>query len=116
MLPPYSRGAATSRLLRLLEEGHGEVAVWREEREKVACWIDLLVPFCGDYTEANLWEPEELEKYNRFLQKRQRMEEVEKRSLSGEQIPGGGSHSTFSTGRTATAAQGRPNTCSPPVK
>jgi hypothetical protein len=45
----------------------------------MACWIDLLVPFCGDYMEANRWEPEEVEKYNRFLQKRQNRARMEKK-------------------------------------
>ncbi len=40
------------------------------EVEKIACWIDLLVPFCGDYTEAAAWTPEERQKYERYFAKR----------------------------------------------
>jgi hypothetical protein len=81
MLPPYSAGAAKSRLMTLLEQGHGDVRLSREEMDKIACWIDLLVPFCGDYLEANAWSEEELQKYSRFLAKRKRMQEIERRNI-----------------------------------
>ena len=29
---------------------------------KLACWIDLLVPYCGDYREANAWSQEDLDR------------------------------------------------------
>jgi hypothetical protein len=72
MLPPYSAGAAKSRLITMLEQGHNGVKLTREELDKVACWIDLLVPFCGDYVEANAWSPEEAGRYQHFLEKRRR--------------------------------------------
>ena len=65
----------------LLEQGHGDVKLSREETDKIACWIDLLVPFCGDYLEANTWSKSDLQKYSHFLDKRRRMEEVEQRSI-----------------------------------
>jgi hypothetical protein len=82
MLPPNFAGAAKSRLMALLEQRHGDVKLSREETDKVACWIDLLVPFCGDYFEANAWSDEETEKYARFLAKRKRMEELERRNIN----------------------------------
>ncbi len=81
MLPPYHAGAAKSELLPLLESGHGEVKLSREELEKIACWIDLLVPYCGDYTEANTWSEGEVEKYAHFLGKRRCMEEIERKNI-----------------------------------
>jgi cytochrome c553 len=72
MLPPYSAGAAKSRLITMLEQGHNGVRLTREELDKFACWIDLLVPFCGDYVEANAWSPEEAGRYQHFLEKRRR--------------------------------------------
>ena len=63
LLPPYSRGAATSKLMTLLRDGHEDVTLTRQELEKIACWIDLLVPFCGDYCEANAWSQEDLDLY-----------------------------------------------------
>jgi hypothetical protein len=81
MLPPYSAGAAKSELMMLLEKGHGGAKLSQEEIDKIACWIDLLVPFCGDYFEANAWTESELEKYNHFLEKRKGMQEMERRNI-----------------------------------
>jgi len=52
-----------------------------KEIEMLACWIDLLVPYCGDYTEANAWTKEELSKYNHFMSKRKYMEEIENKNI-----------------------------------
>ncbi|MBI4601840.1 MAG: hypothetical protein HY721_07750 [Planctomycetes bacterium] len=81
VLPPYHAGAARSRLLALLEAGHRDVSLSRGELEVIACWIDLLVPCCGDYTESNAWTEEEARKYRHFLEKRRRMEAIERRSI-----------------------------------
>jgi hypothetical protein len=77
MLPPYFAGAAKSRLMTMLEQGHYGVGLSREETDKFACWIDLLVPYCGDYVEANAWSPQEAERYERFAAKRKRSEAEE---------------------------------------
>jgi hypothetical protein len=81
MRKPYSAGSATSDLMRLLEEGHGDVGLTREETEKLACWIDLVVPYCGDYYEANAWFPFERARYDRFVRKRKKMEAIEERNI-----------------------------------
>ena len=81
MLPPYYKGAARSRLITLLEQDHEGVKLSRKEMDKIACWIDLVVPFCGDYTEANAWSPEEVRKYEHFLSKRKRMEQIEQENI-----------------------------------
>ena len=57
------------------------VRLSREELDKIACWIDLLVPFCGDYTEAGAWTDEERAKFRRYADKRARMEEIERRNF-----------------------------------
>jgi hypothetical protein len=77
MLPPYYKGSAVSGLIGMLEKGHNDVKLSREDIDKIACWIDLLVPYCGDYTEANAWSQKDIEKYDHFLQKRKRMEQIE---------------------------------------
>jgi hypothetical protein len=82
MLPPYSAGAARSRLLSMLADGHYDVRLTPEDVEKLACWIDLQVPFCGDYEEANLWTAKDQSKYRRFLEKRRGMEELERRNIA----------------------------------
>jgi hypothetical protein len=82
MLPPYHAGAAVSRLMTMLEEGHHDVRLSREELDKIACWIDLLVPYCGDYTEAHAWSDDELQKYEHYLEKRRSMEAIERKNIT----------------------------------
>ena len=31
----------------------------REDMDKLCAWIDLVIPFCGDYVEANAWSEAE---------------------------------------------------------
>ena len=80
MLPPYHKGSATSTLIRMLREGHGEATLTREELHKIAAWIDLGVPFCGDYLEANAWNQGELDKYIRYQRKREKLAAEETRN------------------------------------
>ncbi|MBE0534196.1 MAG: hypothetical protein IH624_00905 [Phycisphaerae bacterium] len=82
MLPPYDPGSVRSELLTILEKGHYDVKLSNEERDKIACWIDLLVPFCGDYREANAWPEDEVRKYEHFLQKRKDMELLEQKNIA----------------------------------
>ena len=89
-LPPGSAGAVRSQLLTLLEQGHKGVKLSREDLEKLACWIDLLVPYCGSYLEANAWTQAELKTYQHFAEKRRQMEEIEQdnlRALLGRNAP-----------------------------
>ena len=88
ILPPYYKGAAGSTLITMLvrkdsqgEQGHEGVKLSQEELDKIACWIDLLVPYCGDYAEANAWTQEEMGKYDHFMKKRRRMEEIERKNI-----------------------------------
>ena len=81
MLPPYSCGAARSGLISMLATGHGDSKLSRAELDRIACWIDLAVPFCGDYTEANAWTAAEKKRYAHFLAKRRTLEAVEARNI-----------------------------------
>ena len=40
------------------------------------------MPFCGDYEEANVWDGDDKAKYQHFLEKRRRMEELERRNIA----------------------------------
>ncbi|MCX6997221.1 MAG: hypothetical protein NTV49_09065 [Kiritimatiellaeota bacterium] len=86
LLPPESAGAIKSGLLELLEKGHYDVRLSREEYEKIACWIDLLVPFCGDYTESNAWNPEEMKKYLRYDKKRKSLDEMDREAVKAMSV------------------------------
>jgi len=78
---PYSGGSARSALLPLLETGHKEVRLSQEELDKIACWIDLAVPYCGSYIEANAWTEAEMKRYERFAEKRRQMEVIDQESI-----------------------------------
>ncbi len=67
-LPPYSTGAARSKLIEMLEAEHEDVALSPAELAEIACWIDLGVPFTGDYTEA--MPDDQAAKYTFYLNKR----------------------------------------------
>jgi len=82
MLPPYHTGAAKSTLLTMLEKGHNKAALSREDLDKIACWIDLLVPFCGRYDEANTWTLAEKQKYKHFKEKRIQMQHLDHQSMA----------------------------------
>jgi hypothetical protein len=56
MLPPYAYGSTSSPLMDYLEPSHYGVQLSREEKERVACWIDLNVPFAGSWMELNYWD------------------------------------------------------------
>ncbi len=76
-IPPNTAGSTTSKLLTLLENDHHGVRLTRADYETIACWIDLYVPFGGDYTESNIWTAKELEKYQRYDTKRRQFDTME---------------------------------------
>lgn len=69
-LEPYSFGAAKSGMMHMIEKGHYDVELTEEEYHKMAAWMDLLVPFIGEYREANDWTDEEMAFYNYYEHKR----------------------------------------------
>ena len=81
MLPPRSGGSTQSGLLTLLRDGHRGVTLSARELDTIALWIDLAVPFCGDYREANLWNDQEMAKYDHYERKRHRLAALERTHL-----------------------------------
>lgn len=81
LLPPYSSGSATSNLIKRLKNGHGNTKVSQEEVETVALWLDLLVPFIGDYREANNWTSEEEAYYLYYEKKREEAKKVNEENI-----------------------------------
>ena len=61
----------------MLQAGHEEVILSTEEMDKLCCWIDLAVPYCGDYAESNLWTDRNTHDYNRQLAERKRLSKLE---------------------------------------
>ncbi|MGE5294036.1 MAG: hypothetical protein ACM3VT_04355 [Solirubrobacterales bacterium] len=81
MMAPGAAGAVRSGLLAELAKDHYGIRLMPEELETFACWLDLQVPFCGDYEEANVWNDADKAKYAHFLEKRRRMEELERQGI-----------------------------------
>ena len=79
LLPPYSAGACKSKLISLFrspdgqyggqDDNHRDVHIDEASVRLLAMWIDLLVPYCGDYVEANKWKIEERAQYEYYWAK-----------------------------------------------
>jgi len=81
MLPPYTAGASQSRLVRMLEDGsHYGVKLSKPELDRFVVWIDILVPYAGDYTEA--MHEQKIPEYNHFLEKRRRWHAEEAENIA----------------------------------
>ncbi|MDR2116502.1 MAG: hypothetical protein LBP87_08975, partial [Planctomycetaceae bacterium] len=81
MLPPYHTGSSKSPLMKYLEPDHYDVHVSDTEKQTVACWIDLLVPYCGAYHQANTWSAKDKQDYLYYLEKRRFFAEEELKSI-----------------------------------
>lgn len=81
LLPPYAAGSNTSHLIKRLENGHGGCKLSEEEIATVALWLDLLVPFVGDYREANNWTEEDKAYYTYYEEKREKSRAEERENI-----------------------------------
>jgi hypothetical protein len=81
MLKPYTAGAATSNIIKRMENGHGGTKVSKEEIHHVALWLDLLVPFVGDYRESNTWSEKDHAYYDYYDNKRQKAREEDAENI-----------------------------------
>lgn len=78
---PYSAGSNTSRLFaERLDKGHCKTLA-TEGLARLATWVDLGVPFCGDYVEANAWDEKEKAKYELYLAKRTRADAEDRETV-----------------------------------
>jgi hypothetical protein len=69
-LVPYRAGAATSPMMKLLRDGHRDVKLTDTELRTLAAWIDLLVPYAGDYYHGATWTSEQTAYYRYYEDKR----------------------------------------------
>ncbi len=89
-IPPYFAGAARSGLLPLLERGHYDAKLTTEEYHKLAAWMDLLVPFAGDYREGHDWDARQLAYYGYYEGKRSVQAEEERAAVADYLARAGG--------------------------
>ncbi len=81
MLPPYHTGSSQSKVMGYFEPAHHGVQVSENEKRTFACWLDLLVPFCGSYPQNNTWTDAEKAEYNYFQEKRRAYADTELETL-----------------------------------
>ena len=79
--PPYRAGAVRSGLVKLLEKGHKNIKLTQEEWDKICAWIDLNIPFAGEYDESNIWSDTEKAFYRARVNERARNEAIEARHI-----------------------------------
>lgn len=80
--PPYEAGAAKSKMISMMEDGHGNrVKLTREELDKLSAWIDLNVPYCGDYAESNAWSDSMKRDYDNRMRLRAENEVIDRRNI-----------------------------------
>lgn len=79
--PPYRAGSIRSGLVKTLEKGHKSVKLSGEELDKIRAWIDLNIPFAGEYDESNLWSDAEKAFYRARVDERRRNEKIEERHI-----------------------------------
>lgn len=84
MLKPYDSGSAKSGLCFMFEapEPHNGVQLTQEEKDRISCWIDLLVPFCESYEDAAAWEKPDQERQATYQAKKQRAEAFDRASYA----------------------------------
>lgn len=91
MIEPASVGAIASPMIDKLLEGHGGGKLTNAELDKLIVWIDLGVPFCGDYYEAGAWSEGEKAFYDRYQTKRERFAALDDANvaamLAGDKTP-----------------------------
>ena len=69
-LPPLTYGSRVSRLFtERLDKGHCK-GITDAEKRILACWVDLGVPFCGDYEEGANWDEKDRARWEYFNRKR----------------------------------------------
>lgn len=81
LTPPYYAGSVKSGLMSKLRNGHGKTSLTEAEIATVAAWIDLNVPFIGEYDEMNIWDEDAKQLYRTKLNKRIEQEEIEAENI-----------------------------------
>jgi hypothetical protein len=81
MKPPYRAGSVKSKLITMLRNGHANVQLSSEELDKLCAWIDLNIPYCGEYDEANAWSEKEKSLYSTRMTERHRNEAIDQRNI-----------------------------------
>jgi len=79
--PAYRSGSLKSRLIKILDSGHHGVKLPQKAMDGLCAWIDLNIPYCGDYDEGNTWNPEETEYYYHRVALRKINEKINEQNI-----------------------------------
>lgn len=81
LTPPYYSGSTQSGMIKKLLAGHGKTKITPEEIGTIAAWIDLNVPFVGEYDAMNIWDDATKERYDKKLGMRVKQEQIEAENI-----------------------------------
>jgi hypothetical protein len=85
MIPPQYGGSTKSKLLSINDPKESpcpaRIQLSREELDKLAAWIDLVVPFCGHYVEANAWSEDALRRAKQRIALNKEAKEIDRRNI-----------------------------------
>jgi len=85
MIPPRYGGSTRSKLL-LVNDPEASpcparMKLSREELDKLAAWVDLVVPYCGDYVEANAWSEDAMRRAAKRMALNRKAKEIDRRNI-----------------------------------
>ena len=81
LIPPYYAGSINSELIDMLRDHHKRVRLKNAEIETIAAWIDLNVPYVGEYDEMNIWDDAAKELYRSKVEMREKQEAIEAKNI-----------------------------------
>lgn len=81
LIPPYTAGSNKSNIIKRMENGHGGAKLTPAEIRRFSMWIDLCVPFVGDYREANDWSEKDHAYYDYYDKKREANRAADKENI-----------------------------------
>lgn len=79
--PPYRAGSIRSGMIQMLDKGHQGITLSTEEMDKLRAWIDLNIPYCGEYDDDNIWNQRDQKLFRQRMDERLRNEKIEDRNI-----------------------------------
>lgn len=66
----------------MLKKGHEKVQLTQDEMDTISAWIDLNIPFVGEYDEMPDWSEKDHKTYTENMELRKSMEEIEAKNIA----------------------------------
>jgi hypothetical protein len=85
MIPPGHGGSTRSKLMLLNDPRESpcpaDIKLSRKELDLLAAWIDMVVPYCGDYVEANAWSRDTMRRAKRRIALNKAAREIDLKNI-----------------------------------